>query len=268
MNENTSIIPEPQPGPLPPKQLISADRLLIETFREYLNHFWKYFAITAVVLLPLAGFTAWFNPENRPWYLLGAYIFIATLISFYPHIALLYLAREFRTSNPVKISDAYLTSVSLYLPFTLTMVMVMFMTYFGLILCVVPGLIALTVFCVADGVVVWEEKYNISALQRSLELTQKHFWPVLWIMVFFNLTIMVVTYLIAHLPSLFYLNPTHLIKSFIELAQSSSPLPWWYILYQELISAIFFPTNAIMTYILYFNLKELKEQKIELPLNL
>jgi hypothetical protein len=268
MNENSTDISESQPQPIKPIPIITAEKLLFDTIREYLLHFRKYFIVTAIVILPLAGFTAWFNPDSRPWYLMGAYIFIATLISFYPHIALLFMTRELQTDNPAKISNAYLTSVSLYLPFAWTMIMVMFMTYFGFLLCIIPGLIAFTVFCVADGVVVWEGRYGIPAIQRSLELTKKHFWQILWIMVFVNLTIMVLTYLIAHSPDLFNLNPQHLFKSIIELEQSNLSSPWWYIFYQEFISAIFFPTNAIMTYILYRNLKEVGAQKIELPLNL
>jgi hypothetical protein len=268
MNETPTNISEPQPNPIQPKQLITAERVLFDTLREYLLHFWKYFIVSAIVLLPLAGFTAWFNPESRAWYLFFPFNFIATLISYYPHIALLFITREFKSNNSVKIGTAYLTSVSIYLQFAWTMIMVLFLSLFGIILCIIPGIIAYVVFCIADGIAVWEGNYGIPAMQRSLALTRKHFWHVLWILIVFDLVLSIGYILISQIPIIFHPEIPNIFSQMFSIETAQTPFPWWYVLYQELIAMIIFPTGAIMTYILYRNLKEVSEQKIELPLNL
>jgi hypothetical protein len=268
MNENLSNIPKPQLEPIKLIQLISAKKVLFEACREYLNHFWKYFAITAIVMLPLAGFTAWFNPESQEWYLSIPFSLIATFISYYPHIALLFITREFKANNPTKIGTAYLASVTMYLAFAYTMVMVLFMIIFGAIFCFIPGIIAYVVFGLADGIVVWEGIHGIQAMQRSLALIRKQFWHVFWVLIFFDLVFGILYFLISQIPILFYPEIPNFFSRILSEEAVQSHLPWWYVFYEELIGAIIFPTNAIMTYILYHNLKEVSEQKIELPLNL
>lgn len=268
MNDIQTNIPEPQPEPIKPILLITAEKLLFDTIREYFRHFWKYFVVSAIVLLPLAGFTAWFNPESQPWYLSFPFTFIIILISYYPHIALLYITREYRMNNPTKISTAYLTSVTMYLAFTFTMIMVLFTIFFGAIFCFIPGIIAYVVFGIADGIVVWEGSFGIPAMQRSFALIRKQFWHVLWILIFFNLVFGILYILISQIPILFQPEIPNFFSRIFSAEAATIHLPWWYVFYEEILNAIIFPTNAIMTYILYRNLKEVSEQRIELPLNL
>ena len=167
MNEIPTNIPAPQPEPIQPKPFITAEKVLFDTVLEYLLYFWKYFAVAAIVFLPYACFTAWFESANRPWYLMVIYGFIGTLISYYPQIALLYMTRELQSNNPAKIRHAYLTSVGIYLPFVWTMIMIMVLFYCGILLCVIPGILVLVIFGIADGIVVWEGINGIPALKRS-----------------------------------------------------------------------------------------------------
>lgn len=268
MNEIPKISQEFPPELPPTKKLITVERLLFETIREYFTHFGKYFGITAIVMLPLAGFTAWFNPSSRSWYLSYPFSFIATLISYYPHIALLYITREIQANNPTKISSAYLTSVSMYLAFAFTMVMVLFASLVGTLLCIIPGIIAYVVFCIADGIVVWEGIFGFPAMQRSFELIKKQFWQVLVILIVFDLVFGIIAILVTEIPAFFLPEIPSMFKQLFNKETAQLMYPWWYVLYQELINMIIFPTGAIMTYILYRNLKEVKEQKLELPLNL
>ncbi|MFB3897149.1 MAG: hypothetical protein ACE14V_12685 [bacterium] len=268
MNDIPRISQEFPPESKKTIPVIKARQLLFETIREYRNHFGKYFAISAIVLLPLAGFTAWFNPESRVWYLSIPFSVIATLISYYSHIALLYITREYSANNPTKISTAYLTSVTMYLAFVYTMILVFLATLVGTAFCVIPGIMAYVVFCIADGIVVWEGTYSIPAMQRSLALIRNYFWQVLWILVVFDLSIGLVTLVLTEIPTFFLPEIPNLYKQLFNKDAVQFIYPWWYVLYQELINMIIFPTGAIMTYILYRNLKEVNEQKIELPLNL
>ncbi|MDI6783964.1 MAG: hypothetical protein QME64_07715 [bacterium] len=271
MNEIPTNIPEPTK----PKKLITAERALFDTIREYLGHFWQYLLVAVIVLVPVSGFTAWFNPEIRDWYLSIPFAIITTLITFYPHIALLYLAKDNITNNPTKISDAYLTSATIFLPFAWTMIIVSLATLLGFIFCIIPGIIAMVLFCVSDGVVVWERQQGLPAIQRSVKLIKIHFWKVFWILLFYELVLGGVSIILELIPTFFNPALPHWIKNILNFNISATPVyqPWGYIFYKQLIWVFFYPTNAIMTFILYRSLKEVSEQKaeqqkLELPLNL
>ena len=258
------------PLPVNPKQQLSAERILFDTLREYGHHFWQYLAVAAVVLVPMSGFTAWFNPETRPWYLFLPFAVIAKLITCYPQIAMLYLARENIAHDPSKIKDAYLTSATLFIPFAWTIILITAATFGGLICCIIPGIIAFFIFGIADGIVVWEGRNGIPALKRSVELIKPHFFKVVWVLIFYELVIGGISVLLELIPTFFNPALSHWLKDLLkfELETNPTPQPWWYILYSQLIRVVFFPTNAIMTFFLYRRLKEISEQRLELPLNL
>jgi hypothetical protein len=250
------------------QSIIPAEKILFDSVQEYIRHFWKYLAVPAIVTIPLGMFSMWFNPFNRPWYLLITYSVIQALVLFYPKIVLLFITRKLQSNNPEKIGKACLASTSIYLPFAWTMIMVDVIYMFGAFLCCIPGVIVGVFFCVSDGIVVWEGKNGIPALKRSFELTKTHFWRVLWILGLYLLAFIILYLLLTEIPGLFIPNVPSMFKKMFKVQSWGMLAPWWFHLYRQLIVTVISPVNEIMTYILYRNLKEATEQNIEPPLNL
>lgn len=253
----------PESIPPPPLPILPAEKILFDSFQEYFLHFWQYLSIAIIVSIPLGAINIGFDPRTGLWYMILINFIGIAIFGDYATLNLLSVTEDLQSNKPVNIGYLLLSSLKIYFPFFLTMLMVMVIFMFGLSLCCIPGIIIGTFFCLADGIVVWEGIYGIPALKRSFALVKPYFWRVLWVLVLFYVLFLILNSILREIPTIFIPELPSFYKQLFHVQANNIPTPWWFQLYRQLISAVMAPIPAILTYILYRKLKETQESKLE-----
>ncbi|MFB3897150.1 MAG: hypothetical protein ACE14V_12690 [bacterium] len=250
-----SITPLPSP-------ILPAEKILFDIILEYIQHFWLYFIVAAIILTPTIILDIWLNPLINQWYIIIINFILMMLFSYYLMLVLLLITQALQSNQPMDINSIFLISLKKYLPYAWTMIILEILGMIGALFCCIPLLIVEVLFCVANGIVVWEGINGIPALKRSFELTKPYFWRVLWILLIFYLTYYILFMVFTEIPSLFIPSIPGMFKGIFNHQYKGIIQPWWYTIYQHLIGALLHPTLAIMTYILYRNLNEVHKSVI------
>jgi uncharacterized membrane protein len=129
--------------------------------------------------------------------LAGALIGLLKLIltSFAQAIVVFAAFQDLR-GRQVNAAESFRRGVARLFPAIIASILVGLMTGIGLLLCVVPGLIALTAMAVVLPACVVERLGPIESMSRSADLTSGHRWPILavgfaWILIVFLVSMII-----------------------------------------------------------------------------
>lgn len=172
----------PMPPPLPTyypsppfRQPFTLGSILGEAFSIYKANFLAFVVITALVSIP--AIVAVLILAKNP--LVGL---IAALIGMVTGPigagAITYGVYEYLSGRQTTIADCLRVGFSKVLPVIGVALLTGIIVAAGMVACVVPGLIALTVFAVAVPVAIQERVGVMDALRRSSSLTEGHRWDV------------------------------------------------------------------------------------------
>ena len=131
----------------------------------------------------------------------------------------------------------------------------------GMILLIVPGLIFSVWYFFSIYAFGIDGVRGYSALQKSKDLVQGRFWPVVWRVIVANVFYGLVLVVLIGVPTL-------IIGYFVKFSGFNPTLstgPWWYEALQSLMAIITLPLNAALWVILYKNLKDTPINKITPP---
>ncbi len=156
------------------------------------NHFGAFFSVVAVTLLPFgliqAGVNIAFMPQDVPLIqteeeaaavrqalmenlpILGGAVLLSLLVVPIANAALVRIVANTYLGESTSLGDAIGSAFGMIIPLYWTWLLMMIAITGGMILCVVPGIIAAFWFSLATQVVVIEKINGFAALKRSREL--------------------------------------------------------------------------------------------------
>lgn len=165
------------------------------------------------------------------WYLFFPIILAATLISILGTASLISAVKE--VPQDWKISDVIKKGWSKYLSFLLVSFLTGLIVGLGFLFLIVPGIIFTIWFAFSTYVVICEDKRGLKALSRSKELIKGYWWPAAKRI----FAILIIT---------------------IPLSMVAQFFPY---LGQLAFTILFAPFSVIYSYLIYQNLKKIKEGK-------
>lgn len=160
------------------------------------NHFGSFFAVVAVTLLPVgllqAGVNIAIMPQNMPLIptpeesiaiqkaqlenlpIIMGMALLALIVVPIMNAAMVRIVANSYLGKESSMGDAIGSAFGLLIPLYWTWLLVFLAVFVGMILCVVPGIIAAFWFSLATQVVVIERVNGIAALKRSRELMRSN----------------------------------------------------------------------------------------------
>ncbi|XOA43073.1 MAG: hypothetical protein ACKKMO_01195 [Candidatus Nealsonbacteria bacterium] len=164
-----------------------------------------------------------------PWYLFLSIILATSLISILGATSLVSAVKE--VPKEWRIKDAIKNGWSKYWPFFLVSLLTGLAIGLGFLLFIIPGIIFAIWFVFSYYTVICEDKRGFKALSRSRQLVKGYWWPTAKRVY----TIMIIT---------------------IPLSMGAQFIPY---LGQFAFMILFIPFSIIYNYLIYQNLKEIKE---------
>lgn len=188
------------PGPL---------SLLEEAWKIYRRNFKIFLVLSLLVsfssftsnILPFLG---GINLKSSPALVILLTI-VGIAVSFWGSVSMLYTIRD--EENGTNIRDSLAKGWKKLLPYAWVLFLSIFITFGGLILFIVPGILFFVWFFMADFIVVSENVGGMSALLKSREYIRGYFWAVagrllfVWIIGILTFWTPVYLFKLLHLPS-------------------------------------------------------------------
>lgn len=174
----------PPPPPLPPPvyggppaspATFSFGDILGQTFAVYTANFVAFVTITALVSIPaiVATLLMGSNPFG---------VLLSTLIGAFTGpistAAITYGVYEYLRGRQTTVGECLRVGLANIGPVFVVALLVGLITVGGLILCIIPGFIAMTVYSVAVPVAIQEQLREMDALRRSSSLTEGYRWDI------------------------------------------------------------------------------------------
>jgi uncharacterized membrane protein len=171
-------LPPPPPvyaGPPASAASFSFGDILGQTFSVYTANFIAFVTITALVSIPAIAVLLLMgsNPFG---------VVIATLLGAFTGpistAAITYGVYEYLRGRQTTVGECLRVGLANIGPVFVVALLVGLITLGGMILCIIPGFIAMTVYSVAVPVAIQEKLGGMDALRRSSTLTEGHRWDV------------------------------------------------------------------------------------------
>jgi len=167
----------------------------------------------------------------------------SNFLSFWSTISLLFAIKD--REEKIGILESYKRALPKIIPFIWILILTGFLTFGGLLLFIIPGIIFSVWFMFGEYVLVWEDKRGMDAILRSKQLVSGNFWKIVWRSVALVLISLVI--FIISLPFL-------LISKVIEILN----IPFLGIV-GYLPTLFWIPLPTIFLFLIYDDLKKLKE---------
>jgi len=129
----------------------------------------------------------------------------------------------------------------------------------GTLLFIIPGIIFTVWFVLSNLVFVIEGTRGYKALQRSRELIEGRFWPVVWRLAVPNLMILAIVIIIIGIPTWV----VGMLTDFTGFNRLTGQSPWWSNLLNSIGSLIIIPMTLSFSVLIYKSLKETFTEKLE-----
>ncbi len=166
-------------------------------------------------------------------------LFLQLFLTVFAQSVVVFAAFQDLRGKEVTVGESLRQGLSRFVPVILLSVLMGLVLVLGLMLCLVPGLIALAALYVALPVCVVERLGPIRSMSRSTDLTSGHWWPILGVVVAMSLVTLIVN---AAIRSALPLEP----------AMPSVAAAWiWGVLANSF--------SSVFTAILYHDLRAVKE---------
>src|SRR5262245_17511324 len=115
------------------------------------------------------------------------------VLSTFAHSIVIFAAFQDLRGRPVNAGESLGHGIARVFPVLVTSILAGILVGVGIILCVIPGLIAMTAMAVVVPACVVERLGPIESMSRSADLTSGHRWPILAVGVAWAVTVFVVT---------------------------------------------------------------------------
>jgi len=221
----------------------TSGRVLSDTFAIFFANFMAFGVIVLIILSPTFVGQGWLilaaqqDPnEFSTWSLV--LMLLGVVLSPLATAALTYGVFQQVRSKPVSVGDCFSVGFSRMFPVLGVGILVGIIVMVGMVLCIIPGVIAATVLAAAVPAVVIERLGVFRSLSRSSELTKGFRWPAFGVIFGIGLLQMVVS-----IP--------------VSLLATVSPMA--YFLAIVLTGVIFTGLQATAWTLLYYNLRKAKE---------
>ncbi len=237
--------------------------LLKESLALYRAHPWTFFGYAAWLLLPFAAIilTEFIPNEAAQAGLVVTAIIAAIWLSIWVSIILLMYSDNIANKKLVNLQDLQREAIPKMWPLILVGLLVALLTMGGLILLIIPGIIFMVWYSLAELIVVFEDKRGMAALSASRELFRGRCWKALWT-VFGGPFIIGLVYAVVY-GVLFYLIATltgvGMEAMFTETGFESEFL--WVTVLDAIIEILVFPWIVIYTVLAYREMKKSHKPK-------
>ncbi len=155
------------------KDLISVNKAFGESFEIF-----KKDPITLSSIAIVPPVVGWVLQRLVTNYNLSFATWISPLITFYFSLVMVLLVFSIARDEKRVLPRIFKDSIKIYLPFLWTSVLMLFITIFGFLLLVIPGIIFSVWFTPVSYIVVCDKIGGFKALGRSQDLVKGYFWPV------------------------------------------------------------------------------------------
>lgn len=176
---------------------MTAGSLLGDTFETFGNNFVVFMIINFICLIPafVLGYTlmsgiisdmqsigsfSHIQALKKLSSTSNLYSFAQTVLALVAQVAVVFSVVEFKSGHKVSIGEALTKGFSFLLPVIGVLVLTMLIIFGGLILFIIPGLIAAIALFVAIPVAVVEKPGVMNSLKRSWNLTTGYRWSIFW----------------------------------------------------------------------------------------
>jgi len=119
------------------------------------------------------------------------------ILAEFAHAIVIFAAFQDLRGRPVNAGESMGQGVARLFPILVASVLVGLLVFMGMLLCLIPGLIALTAMAVVVPACVVERLGPIESMSRSADLTTGHRWPILGVAFAWGVIVIVVTIAIA-----------------------------------------------------------------------
>lgn len=157
--------------------------ILTQTFSIFFSNIVAFGTIVVVILSPSLIFQVWFgfesleNPGEFPWQFF-VLLLLGLLLTPVATGALTYGVFQSVRGKQASVSDCLSVGFKRLFPVLGVGILSGLITMFGMILCIVPGIIAATILAAALPAAVIERPGVLGALTRSSDLTKDYRWTV------------------------------------------------------------------------------------------
>jgi hypothetical protein len=160
---------------------LSSGQLLSQTFSVFFSNFPAFGLISGLVLSPMIALSAWQSrvPKDRPAEVLAVALGVLLLSLLLTPIvtgALTYGVFQQVRGKKASASECLRTGFKHLFPVLGVSLLMALAVGIGCMLCLVPGVILMTMFSAAVPTAVIERPGVTASLSRSRDLTQKHRW--------------------------------------------------------------------------------------------
>jgi len=223
------------------------------TFRLYKDNFKLVAGIAAIIYIPFAlfsGLAALVLPQIPERMLTGVLNLVQAFLGFFVTGALIIAISNGYLGHKVTIKECYDEITSRFWPFFLTMLYGGLIVFVGLLLCLIPGIIASFWVVFLSEVFIIENRKTQEALNRSKDLITGQVWRVFVISFLIGLIVFAAAVFLAGVPS--FLT--------VFLPESVEPLAKFGLeLWTGIINSVLIPIQMIASIILYYDIRIRKE---------
>jgi hypothetical protein len=163
--------------------------VFVKTWGVLTRHFVTFFLLVGITEVPILLL----RPTSRQYALFLLLGFLNLFLSEFAQAVVVFAAFQDLRGKPVLIGESLMHALRRFLPVIGLSLLMALVLSLGLLLCIVPGLIALAALQVALPACVVERLGPIRSMSRSTDLTSGHWWPILGLLVAFYVVILVVS---------------------------------------------------------------------------
>jgi hypothetical protein len=181
--------------------------VVIRSWNILSRHFLTFVILVGIAeLLPLVLTLKLKVDETVPSISAGFTVFgigiLTYILSTFAHAIVIFAAFQDLRGRPVNAAESFKEGVRRVFPVLVASLLTGLLVGIGVVLCIIPGLIAMTAMAVVVPACVVEQLGPIDSMSRSADLTSGHRWPILGVAVAWGLIVLVISMVIqAALPS-------------------------------------------------------------------
>jgi len=164
--------------------------VLVKSWNVLTRHFQTFVLIVGLAQVPTLVASAFLIPNVTArtgfslsaWLIFMGVLFLQLFVSALAEASVVFGAFQDLRGKTVSAQESFARGLARFLPVVVLSLLMGLAVGFGLILCLVPGVLALAAFRVALPTCVVERLGPIQSISRSVDLTRGHWWPILGVL--------------------------------------------------------------------------------------
>jgi hypothetical protein len=153
--------------------------VFVKSWQVLTRHFATFFLLVGIAEIP----TLLLRPNQRQYGLLLLLVFLNLFLTVFAEAVVVFAAFQDLRGRQVNAMESVRRGLNRFFPIIGLSLLMALVLGFGLMLCLIPGLIALAALQVALPACVVERLGPIKSMSRSADLTSGHWWPILGVLV-------------------------------------------------------------------------------------